>query len=297
MKVDHHRLAYHGSGDGGHLTELARAEAELLSSHDTHQVIADRLGISPNLVASYCNHLVHQSRLARCPHVQRADGESEQPPSWNWFGQQDPGQDQEQPQSLPDPPDLPDQQDDQMDPGQYQDWSPYPPPQPPFSGQQPSYIPPPGRRPADPWPVRHKVLTGILAAAALLFAAGIGAVAGSKSAGSAAPAPTVTVTSTAATVAKPHPTVTVTKTVQATTNKQGEATQISADGVYVVGQDIPGGTWHTAGGQQCYEATLSGDDTTNDIISNINFSGPDTVSLDGVKAFDINGDCTWQQEG
>lgn len=35
------------------------------------------------------------------------------------------------------------------------------------------------------------------------------------------------------------------------------AAQISADGVYVVGTDIPGGTWHTSGGQQCYEATLA----------------------------------------
>jgi hypothetical protein len=28
-----------------------------------------------------------------------------------------------------------------------------------------------------------------------------------------------------------------------------------------------------------------------------NFTGPDTVDLDGVKAFDITGGCTWQQEG
>jgi hypothetical protein len=53
------------------------------------------------------------------------------------------------------------------------------------------------------------------------------------------------------------------------------------DGVYVVGQDIPGGTWHTTGGSQCYEATLSGTDTIHDIISNNNFTGPDTVSWQG----------------
>jgi hypothetical protein len=90
---------------------------------------------------------------------------------------------------------------------------------------------------------------------------------------------------------------TATATVQATANAQGEATQNSADGVYVVGQDIPGGTWHTSGGAQCYEATLSGLDPINDIISNDNFTGPDTVDLDGVKAFDITGGCIWQQEG
>jgi hypothetical protein len=102
------------------------------------------------------------------------------------------------------------------------------------------------------------------------------------------PGPTVTVT-------EPGPTVTETDTVTETptANAQGQATEISDDGVYVVGQDIPGGTWHTSGGSQCYEATLSGTDTIHDIISNNNFTGPDTVSLAGAKAFDINGGCTW----
>ena len=83
----------------------------------------------------------------------------------------------------------------------------------------------------------------------------------------------------------PGPTVTV--TVTPTANAQGEATQISADGVYVIGIDIAGGTWHTSGGSQCYEAALASTDTSN-IIDN-NFTGPDTVSLAGAKAFDING--------
>jgi len=96
------------------------------------------------------------------------------------------------------------------------------------------------------------------------------------------------------TVTQAAPTVTVTKTVTRTVvptqNAQGEATQISADGVYVIGQDIPGGTWHTSGGQQCYEATLGSTDTSN-------ITGPDTVSLAGAKAFNISGGCTWRQEG
>ena len=103
------------------------------------------------------------------------------------------------------------------------------------------------------------------------------------------PGANVTVTAT--------PTVTVTQTVTPTANAQGQATSINADGVYVIGSDITGGTWHTSGGQQCYEATLSGTDTVHDIISNNNFTGPDTVDLTGAKAFDINGGCTWQRMG
>jgi hypothetical protein len=104
------------------------------------------------------------------------------------------------------------------------------------------------------------------------------------------PGPTVTVTgpSVMTTV-----TATPTATVQATTNSSGDATQISSDGVYVIGQDIPGGTWHTSGGSQCYEATLGSTDTSN-IIDNNNFTGPDTVSLAGAKAFDVSGGCTWE---
>ena len=117
--------------------------------------------------------------------------------------------------------------------------------------------------------------------------------------GSAKPSPTVTMIQHdpgATVTVTATPTVTVTVTVTPTANAQGQATQISADGVYVVGTDIAGGTWHTSGGQQCYEATLSGLVTVgNDIISNNNFTGPDTVSLAGVKAFDITGGCTWQQ--
>ena len=130
----------------------------------------------------------------------------------------------------------------------------------------------------------------ILAAACMLALAACA----STSHGTAGAAPTVTVTETQH---GPAATVTVTATVTPTSNAQGEATRISADGVYVVGQDIPGGTWHTSGGSQCYEATLSGTDTIHDIISNDNFTGPDTVSLAGAKAFNISGGCTWHQEG
>jgi hypothetical protein len=140
------------------------------------------------------------------------------------------------------------------------------------------------------------VLASLLGAVVLFATFGIGVAAGGGKT-AASPAATVTVTSTRN---QPGPAVTVTKTatrtVAPTSNAQGEATQISADGVYVVGTDIPGGTWHTGGGSQCYEATLGSTDTSN-IIDNNNFTGPDTVSLSGAKAFDINGGCTWRHEG
>jgi hypothetical protein len=77
-----------------------------------------------------------------------------------------------------------------------------------------------------------------------------------------------------------------------------QANQISSSGVYVVGTNIKNGTWYTSGdggqtGNQCYFATLSGDDTVNDIIDNNNFDGSETVNLSGVYALEISGPCTW----
>jgi hypothetical protein len=168
-------------------------------------------------------------------------------------------------------------------------------PQPPTGPQHAS--PPTG--PGRPWIARHKVLAIILAVVGLFVVIGaIGAAAGSGSTKTVTePGPTITATVTqaapAATVTETAPAVRV--TVTPTANAQGQATQISDDGVYVIGQDIPGGTWQTSGGSQCYEATLGSTDTSN-IIDNNNFTGPDTVSLAGAKAFDINGGCTWRHE-
>jgi hypothetical protein len=41
---------------------------------------------------------------------------------------------------------------------------------------------------------------------------------------------------------------------------------------------------------------LAGVIAIHDIISNDNFTGPDTVSLASAQAFNISGGCTWQQE-
>jgi hypothetical protein len=154
----------------------------------------------------------------------------------------------------------------------------------PTGGQPPPYptppYPPQPFQPGGP-PLRkprsagRKVLAVILGVAGafvlLLIGAAIGA---SGKQATASPGPTVTVVQH-----EPGAASTVTVTATPTANAQGEATQISQDGVYVVGQDIPGGTWHTSGGSQCYEATLGSTDTSN-IIDN-NFTGPDTVSLAG----------------
>ncbi len=80
-----------------------------------------------------------------------------------------------------------------------------------------------------------------------------------------------------------------------------QATAISADGVYVVGQDIKAGTWHTAGdhgagGFACYFATLASTNTS-DILDNNNFDGPETVNVSGAHAFEISGPCTWYRTG
>jgi hypothetical protein len=78
---------------------------------------------------------------------------------------------------------------------------------------------------------------------------------------------------------------------------QVQASSISGDGVYVVGQDIKSGTWHTngsgdTGANDCYFATLNSTDTSN-IADNNNFDGPETVDLSGAYAFQVSGPCTW----
>jgi hypothetical protein len=71
---------------------------------------------------------------------------------------------------------------------------------------------------------------------------------------------------------------------------------ISQDGVYVIGQDIPSGIYHTTGGSDCYYATLGSTDTSNILDNNI-ISGPATVNVSGAYALDISGGCTWTKIG
>jgi hypothetical protein len=77
---------------------------------------------------------------------------------------------------------------------------------------------------------------------------------------------------------------------------------ISQDGVYVVGQDIAPGIYHTSGAgagsdpMQCYFATLNSTNTS-DIADNNNFNGPETVNLGGIAALQISGGCQWTKIG
>jgi hypothetical protein len=80
-----------------------------------------------------------------------------------------------------------------------------------------------------------------------------------------------------------------------------QASQISGDAVYVVGQDIKPGVYHTngsgdTGASDCYFATLNSTDTSN-IADNNNFDGPETVDVSSAYAFEINGPCTWSRVG
>ncbi|HEX3750269.1 MAG TPA: hypothetical protein VHW06_06870 [Streptosporangiaceae bacterium] len=80
-----------------------------------------------------------------------------------------------------------------------------------------------------------------------------------------------------------------------------QASQISGDGVYVVGKDIKPGVYHTngsgnTGANDCYFATLNSTDTSN-IADNNNFDGPETVDVSSAYAFEINGPCTWSLTG
>jgi cell division protein FtsB len=90
---------------------------------------------------------------------------------------------------------------------------------------------------------------------------------------------------------------------QAVKAQMGElqASQISGDGVYVVGKDIKAGVYHTngsgnTGANDCYFATLNSTDTSN-IANNNNFDGPETVDVSSAYAFDVNGPCTWVKVG
>jgi hypothetical protein len=90
---------------------------------------------------------------------------------------------------------------------------------------------------------------------------------------------------------------------QAVKAQMGELqeSQISGDGVYVVGKDIQSGVYHTngsgdTGANDCYFATLNSTDT-NDIADNNNFDGPETVDVSSAYAFEISGPCTWVKVG
>jgi hypothetical protein len=140
-----------------------------------------------------------------------------------------------------------------------------------------------------------RITVYVIAALALI---GIGTAIGSTSAGSSgasagsSPAP-------AATVTVPGAAPTVTATVTAKPAVPDKST-MSGDGVFVIGQDITPGTYHTTGAVNgsdgnCYYALLSSTNTS-DIIDNNNVTGPATITVGpGVKAVDISGCEMWSR--
>jgi hypothetical protein len=140
-------------------------------------------------------------------------------------------------------------------------------------------------------------ITGV--AVALFAGIGIGAASGNSTAApvSAKPAPTVTKTQY---VATPGPTITKIKRVRV--KPPGPKGAINGDGVFVVGTDIPPGTYHTTGAVggtagNCYVALLSSTNT-EDIIDNNNVTGPDTITVgSGVHAVESEGCNTWHRIG
>jgi hypothetical protein len=100
-----------------------------------------------------------------------------------------------------------------------------------------------------------------------------------------------TVTQTQTQTVQPTVTETVTYTPPP---PAGPKTTIDSDGTYVVGTDIVAGTYHTAGGDNCYWARLSSLNTS-DIIDNNGSSGPQTVQIESSdKAFLTEHCAVWQ---
>jgi hypothetical protein len=185
------------NADGRYVSEVLRAEAELLSSNDTHEVIADRLGISPDVVRAYCNHLVQRFRLPRCTHVPHGDARTQQfPAQLQPYGYQRPyGQQPRQLSFAPDPQygtpsGQPTYQGQPSPRQQSYRGAPY--------GQQP-WPPAEGRPRQESWPRRHKVLTVLGGVAALIIViAGVASASGNaKQADNASTVATTTPTRTA----------------------------------------------------------------------------------------------------
>jgi hypothetical protein len=111
---------------------------------------------------------------------------------------------------------------------------------------------------------------------------------------------TVTVTSIVTSLVTPATTVGATPTTRAPTTRAPTTTAAPrewTEGIYEVGSEIPVGTYKTpgGGGDNCYYARLSSDNT-GDIIANNNSSGPMTVRVRRTDKFvEFSGGCTWRK--
>jgi hypothetical protein len=151
---------------------------------------------------------------------------------------------------------------------------------------------------------RKALKYGATALVALFIGVGIGSSGdGQAKATDAKPAPAVTVTekATVKADAKPQPTITVTKTAKAKPAKtKAPASTISGDGEYLVGQDMPAGTYKTAGsadtdlGLPCYwERAKNSSGEFGSIIANGTPKGQSRVTVNRGEVFKSQGCKDW----
>lgn len=166
---------------------------------------------------------------------------------------------------------------------------------------QPTYSPPPPGQPKPPSKVKRNLIIGGLALLVLFIGIGIG---GGSSKAKTVAGKTVTVNTTTTDTATISVTTTPTQVVStvsvtATVTYTPSLVNQFSDGTYVVGTDIPAGTYHTAGAEHCYWARLK--DLTgglDSISANDNITGPTTVRIPaGDKGFEVSGGCSWSQIG
>jgi len=101
------------------------------------------------------------------------------------------------------------------------------------------------------------------------------------------PTMTLRITVTPTRVIATH-TVTVTRTYTPQPRNQ------FSDGQYLIGREVPPGTYHTGGGD-CYYAILRDlGGTVDSIVTNDNITGPTTIELSASeKAVEVSGGCVW----
>ena len=112
------------------------------------------------------------------------------------------------------------------------------------------------------------------------------------------PPPTFTPRPTSPPVPTAPPVPTVPPTVAPTPKPTTPPAVTFGDGIRIVGQDIPAGTYRTRGGSTCYWERLSGfGGTLGEIVANENTNGPAVVTLAGFdKGFRASRCGIWTQD-
>jgi hypothetical protein len=115
------------------------------------------------------------------------------------------------------------------------------------------------------------------------------------------PKPTVTTTVTAPAPAPVTETIIETAKPEAPATTESSTTNEISDGNYLVGTDIPAGTWKTDGPSSsdildsCYVERAKDDSGEFDsIISNDNLTGPSRITPKKGETLKLSGGCTWK---